>query len=774
MKKRVEILSVDPLHRGTELEQLAKILPGAILSCFVGDDGTFTIPYASEAAESVLGLGASQLKADATSLFSRIAAKDLLRLKAAFSHSSTTLKSLDQEFRVRHPEGHELWVKLLAQPENLATGGTLFHGFLTNITRQKATEVALRDSEERFRRALEHIPDVIVLYDLDLRIRYINEATRRITGLPTSYFLGKRDDELWPEEVYRTFLPALTLARDTGVTQSVLTRIVLPDQEAQELRITCVPLFDEDGKVKELLGVNHDLTELRKNEHRLRKTRDRLREAIEAGSVGLWDWDVETGVVKYSAEWKRQLGYEPEELSDTFETWESRVHPEDMAKSLEVKKSFLNSKKESLEVVLRLRHKDGSYRHILSRGSLKRDSEQRLIRVLGSHIDITERLELQNQLLHSQRMESVGHLAGAVAHDFNNLLTIINCAAESVAESLSPSSPRFDDVQAIRDAGGRAASLTGQLIAFSRKQVNSPEVVQSNNSILGLKSMLQRAIGENIKLQFQLAENLRCVKVNPGLFAQVLMNLVINARDAMPHGGNITIATRMLNLHQTLAKELSLAQGYHVCCEVTDTGDGIAANALSRIFEPFYTTKEQGKGTGLGLSSARTIIEQSGGAIRVSSELGKGTRFEIYLPCVEDKSADGELVKDRGLRFGHETILVVEDEPGVRNLTNRLLSRLGYTVFLARDGEEALKAVDKLDGAIDLIFTDMLMPGMTGRELAEVLRGRWPGIPILLTSGYAGDEAVRRGTEGPDTQFIAKPYSLASLGQKLRAVLSDR
>ena len=385
-----------------------------------------------------------------------------------------------------------------------------------------------------------------------------------------------------------------------------------------------------------------------------------------------------------------------------------------------------------------------------------------------------EKNKLEDQLRQSQKMEAIGRLAGGVAHDFNNMLTGIIGYADLILLSLNRDHPLIGKVEEIKKAGKRAASLTQQLLAFSRKQMLQPKVLDLNLVVTDLKTMLQRLIGEDIELKTHLEPSLFRVKVDPNQMGQVLMNLVVNARDAMVRGGRITIETANVVLDQAYGRKkgVSLQPGPYALLEIRDTGTGMDPETRSHIFEPFFTTKELGKGTGLGLSTVYGIVKQSGGYIWVDSQPEEGTTFQIFLPQAEGESA---LKESRPLSpqllQGSETILVVEDNDLVRDMTSEVLKQYGYKVIEAPGGEKALKVIQEYPGKIDLLLTDVVMPDLNGRELADQILTLKPGIRVLYMSGYTDNAIVQYGILNPGLAFIEKPFSPELLAEKLRRVL---
>jgi nitrogen-specific signal transduction histidine kinase len=379
----------------------------------------------------------------------------------------------------------------------------------------------------------------------------------------------------------------------------------------------------------------------------------------------------------------------------------------------------------------------------------------------------------EEQLRQSQKMEAIGRLAGGVAHDFNNLLTVILSYSDVVLADSGHGSHFHEEVSEIRKAGERAAGLTRQLLAFSRRQVLQPKIIDINSVILDLDKMLQRIIGEDIDLMTQLSPDLGKIEADPGQIEQVLMNLAVNARDAMPEGGQITIETANVELSEGYAQlHMAVRPGPHVMLAVSDTGTGMSAETQARIFEPFFTTKPEGKGTGLGLSTIYGIIKQSGGNIWVYSELGKGTTFKIYLPRVRGSAVAPErVVVPRSLSAASETVLVVEDDDSVRRLSTTILRKHGYNIIEARSGVEALNIFQEHAGDLHLVITDVVMPQMGGRELALRLQKSHPDLKVLYVSGYTDEAIVRHGILHPGTLFLQKPFTPQSLIHKVREVL---
>jgi PAS domain S-box-containing protein len=393
--------------------------------------------------------------------------------------------------------------------------------------------------------------------------------------------------------------------------------------------------------------------------------------------------------------------------------------------------------------------------------------------MLGVATEITERKRLEEQLRQSQKIEAIGQLAGGVAHDFNNILTAIVGYTDLLAAEFGGNERQLEDLEEIRKAARRAAALTRQLLAFSRKQVLEPRIIDLNSVVLNLDKMLRSLISENIDLKTDLATNLAAARADPNQIEQVIMNLAINARDAMPEGGTLTIETSNTTLdHAYAAQHVSVVPGDYVMLAVTDTGSGMDESTKARIFEPFFTTKPAGRGTGLGLSTVYGIVKQSGGNIWLYSEPGKGSTFKIYLPAIEALPQDiGKAAPVEASQRGGGTILVVEDDEQLRRLTHRALAGRGYTVLEADRGSTALDIARRHKGTIDLLLTDVIMPDTNGRKLADTIRAARPGLRVLYMSGYPDGAIGNHGMLEPGVAYLAKPFTTEAIIRKVREVL---
>ncbi len=505
-------------------------------------------------------------------------------------------------------------------------------------------------------------------------------------------------------------------------------------------------------------------------EDSLRRSEERFRRVFEESPVGMVLFGADYCIINANQAFCQMVGRSREELLGTRLL--DLTHADDRSASLEqVEKLFLGELSSSqLETRYLARDNRIVWGHVTS--SLLQDSSRRLLLGLGVVQDITERKNLEEQFRQAQKMEAIGRLAGGVAHDFNNLLGVIMGYSELALMQLGPKGDLRDLLNQILKAGERAASLTRQLLAFSRKQILEPRVLDLNTLLNDLEKMLKRVIGEDIDLITRLQKDLGRVKADQGQLEQIVMNLVVNARDAMPKGGRLTLETANVLLDEGYARHRHPVQpGPYVMLAVSDTGAGMTPEVQARIFEPFFTTKGMGKGTGLGLATVYGIVKQSGGYIWVYSEPGQGSTFKIYLPRVEELAEKAHQAGTAASPRGTETVLVVEDEEEVRELVVKSLQKYGYQVLATGDVDRAVKLAEEHAGPIHLLMTDVVLPKMGGRDLARCLKGLRPDLKVLYTSGYTDDAIVHHGVLEPGVAFLQKPFALSSLARKVREVL---
>jgi PAS domain S-box-containing protein len=497
----------------------------------------------------------------------------------------------------------------------------------------------------------------------------------------------------------------------------------------------------------------------------LTQSQEQLRRALDAARMGIWFWSVENGTLTWDDNLRQLYGLGPDEQISTYEDFLARVHPDDRERVGSAVRRVLEDGGE-LDHEFRIVLSDGRVRWIADHGEIRQDEQGRPVYLTGICTDVTERRVAEDRLRQAHRMESVGRLAGGVAHEANNQMSVVLGASGFILQRTDVPEPVRVDVEFIQKAAQRTAAVTAQLLAFSRRQILKPEVLNLNALVQNWAPVLRRLMGEDCGVTLNLAQGIGAVRADPGQVEQVLLNLALNARDAMPRGGRISVETfesELTPAYTSSKPGTSIQTGRYVVLAVTDTGHGMDKETQSHIFEPFFTTKGVGQGTGLGLSTVYGIVKQSGGYIWVYSEPGQGTTFKIYLPLqsVAVSSPQPDSLPTQAM--GGETILVVEDEAGVRHMMSRALEDAGYRVLQANGAAEAIEIVIRNSGKISLLLTDIVMPGRNGRELASLIEELSPGIPVLFTSGYTDGEIERRGLLQPGAAFVQKPLTPGAL-----------
>ncbi|HSI12287.1 MAG TPA: PAS domain S-box protein [Chthoniobacter sp.] len=644
------------------------------------------------------------------------------------------------------------------------------------ITRKRGEE-ALRASEARLHAIIHNTPNVAVeLYDIDGHVRFWNEAATRMFGWDIDEAIGKTIDQLihTPEEA-ESFLQLLRQLAGTGKPLGPLEYHFRRRDGSEGWCLSTIFEIPGFGGVPMFVCMDVDITERKLAETAMRQSEERFRQVVENIQEVFWMLDAKDGRLLYiSPGYDKIWGRSSDALYESPDTWFAAIHPDDRERV--PSRSELKSAAAQFDEEYRIIRPDGSVRWIHDRAFPIRDNNGDVYRLAGVAEDITERRQIEERLRQSQKMEAIGQLAGGVAHDFNNILAAVMMEVELAATVKNLPPDAREGLQVIGAAADKAAALTRQLLLFSRRQVMQPHRLDINGVVTTLAKMLQRILGEDVKVQLHLHPSPLIVHADAGMLDQVIMNLSVNARDAMPAGGRLVIETSERYItEEELRSSPDASPGRHVCLSVSDTGMGMTDEVKAHLFEPFFTTKQPGKGTGLGLATIFGIVKQHRGWIRVYSEIARGSTFRIFLPACETghdlPSGAPSAHRPRG---GNETILLVEDEASVRDVTKRMLERHGYTVIDAVNGTEALRIWGEHGHRIQMVFTDLVMPGgIGGRELAEQLRFIQPNLRICFTSGYSAELAggAIRLQEG--INFVQKPSSLNEVLDTIRKCLDE-
>ncbi|MDE2606480.1 MAG: PAS domain-containing protein [Burkholderiales bacterium] len=674
-------------------------------------------------------------------------------------------------------KGRRIWVHSIGEAVRDAQGRIVrLQGAFQDITERKQAEEAVRERD-----ALLHIAGRMARIGGWAIERLAGQDAQRVFWTDEVYDILEFDRGMDPplEHSLSLYLPpwrdrvleAMDACWCDGVPFDFEAEMSTSHGRRLWVRVSGEAARDASGHIHRVQGAFQDLTRLKAVEEAARESDERFALLVRASNDAIWDWDVAQNTLWWNAKFEALC---PPDASASPQAWREHIHPDDRARVLRRIDEAMASGAETWSENYRALRRDHQVAHVIGRGFILRDLTGEAVRMVGSVTDISERMALEEQLRQSQRLESVGQLTGGVAHDFNNLLTVILGNAEMLCEELA-GDPRLASLaQVMVQAAQRGADLTQRLLAFGRRQALEPQPVDINGRVAGMDAILRRALGEAVHVEFAPAPDLWPALVDPAQLDNTLLNLSLNARDAMPQGGRLRIETGNIELGPQSAQQVpDLKPGDYVMLAVSDTGTGIAPENLGRVFEPFFTTKEKGKGTGLGLSMAYGFVKQSGGHVALQSGPGRGTTVRLYLPRA---SQTGEVRTQAASRpappvsGGAETILLVEDDPLVRDFARTQLLSLGYTVLQAQDGAQAMQVLAS-PRRVDLLFTDVVMPGMSGRELAERACRQRPGLRVLYASGYPEDTIVHRGRLDAGVQLLAKPYRRDELARRIRLAL---
>jgi PAS domain S-box-containing protein len=686
------------------------------------------------------------------------------------------------EFCAICKDGSVRWLEV-STSRVLYEGQPAVQATFVDITERNQAEETLRESEERYRTILENIEDGYYETDLPGDLTFFNDSLCRMLGYSKDEMMGMSNKQYTDEENRKKLFQAFNEVYSTGEpTKGFDWEVFTKDRRKLFGEVSVSLIKDSKGEPIGFRGIARDVTERKQAENALRTEKQRFETLLENAPFGMIMIDKKGNFKYVNSKFIELFGYDLNDIPNGRE-WFRKAYPDpDYRRHVIetwINDSNISRPEEKIPRIFTATCKDGT-KKIIRFITVQLGTGEYLM----SCEDITliqraeeEKAALAEQLRQSQKLEAIGRLAGGIAHDFNNLLTVIRGYSQLSLMDLKESEKLRGNLDEIQKATQRASDLTHHLLAFSRRQIMEMKVVDLNTLLKDLDKMLHRVIGEDIELTYLLSDDIGKVRVDPGQMEQVILNLAVNARDAMPSGGKLTIETSNAELDEAYAHtHIGSKPGRYVMMSVSDTGLGMSPEVRERAFEPFFTTKEKGKGTGLGLSTCYGIVKQSGGNIWAYSEPGRGTTFKVYLPWLEefsketkDKPEATEIVK------GTETILAVEDEIEVRKLVAEILKGQGYTVIEASDGEEAIKVARKNSGKkIHLLLTDVVMPGMSGRELAETLALRHPGLKILYMSGYTDNAIVHHGVLEEGVNYIQKPFTLDALARKVREVLDQR
>jgi PAS domain S-box-containing protein len=763
---RAELHEMSDLGNETELFR-AFFDNAALGKAVTAPDGSWR--HVNAALVAMLGYSEQELRA--TSFLALTHPDDVVKTREASNSLLAGTRgscTFDKRFRAR--DGSYVWAHVTTRLHEEPSGTRLFLTNIVDITERKNSDNLLRASEERYRRLFESAKDGILILDPRTgRVVEANPFMTELTGYARDDLVGQCLWEIGP-------------FKDSAACKVLFAEL----KDKDYVRYEDLPLQTRDGLAVEVEFVSNvylvnderviqcnirDISVRKRTENELR-LRNRAIEAVSQGILITDSGEPDCPIIYASPGFTRLTGFESDEVLGR--NCRFLQGPRTDPIQVSILRDAIRSGESCTVELLNLR-KDGTpFWNNLAVSPVK-DSGGRVTHYVGVQTDVTARRKLEAQYLQAQKMEAVGRLAGGVAHDFNNLLSVILSYAELIGSDLKIDEPLRADIEEIRTAGLRATDLTRQLLAFSRQQVLDTKVLSLNQSLAGMEKLLARLIGADIEVTILPASGLGNVKADPGQVEQIIMNLAVNARDAMPQGGKLTIETANVELDDDYARSHhDVRTGPHVMMAVSDTGTGMDRDTLARIFEPFFTTKGQGKGTGLGLATVFGIVKQSGGHIFVYSEPGKGSTFKIYFPRVGAvvealSSPDNALAPERS----GATILLVEDEDQVRNLARTILRRQGYVVLDAPNGGEALLICEQHGGNVDLLLTDVVLPRMSGRQLAERLAPIRPAMKVLYMSGYTDDAILQHGIIDSGVAFLQKPFTPTSLVRKVSEVLRE-
>ncbi|MCS6988152.1 MAG: PAS domain S-box protein [Chloroherpetonaceae bacterium] len=772
-KKRAEAQVQESQSR---LRALVNNIPGAVFRAETQPDGSRKITFVGESIRQ-FGVDPEEMLGHANTSARFLHPEDRQSFSNALNQSSLSLKSFRWEGRTLI-RGKSDWIEIAATPRRAEDGKIYWEGIILDISERKALESALRElneslerqvqertaelrqSESLYRAIAENYPSgVIGIYDRALTLLFTDGTEYQRLGIDAGCLIGRNLFDIYPEREGRIIAEHLEKAFKGETTNF---EVHLGDDDYFYI---LSPIREENGAIERILVITQNITERKQADRLLRENEERYRLVLEQTGQLVYDWDMLANRLKWAGAIERLTGYAPEEHQITLDEWANNIHPEDRERATRLLEETLKSGA-PYRAEYRYRRKDGSYFWVEDNGVYLKDSSGKTVRMLGAMKDITaqkeieiEKRRLAEKALHSQKMESIGTLASGVAHEFNNLLAIISLANEQL-KSQTKSQAILKNAQTIRKSVERGSHIARQLLDFSRSEQTEKQPIELSRIIDEIANTLRRLLKKNVTVQVSQSVEQAWIMGNDKQIYQVLLNLGINAGDAMPNGGVLSFS---LSTSRYGEKDCAIIR-------VRDTGTGIPPDVKARMFEPFFTTKGLGKGTGLGLAIAHGIVAAHDGQIEVDTELGKGTTFTLAFPLLElPKALDSEEppLSDEG---GSETLLLVEDEPFLRNLLAKTLRSKGYKVIEAADGEEALNVFEKRHHEIDLVLTDMGMPNIDGYELLKKIRRKKKDARVVVMSGYMDSEQAQKLAK-ENIDVVSKPFEMAELSATIRNAL---
>ncbi len=762
---------------------ICQVVTDYIYSFRVQEDGSLKGEWVSESFEKAFGFTKEEID-ERGGWQSMVYPEELpAMLEHARKVASGQVDIIETRFVTR--SGEIRWIRDHTIPawDKERTRVVRIYGAARDITDEKRALEAVDRSRRDLEVVLETAEALIVTVDPQGRILRFNRACEALTGYKREEVIGKPLLETlvpgpWRRVVQARFQDPTDPSLRKPHSNPWLTR----SGEERMIEWRCSPVPAPDGEGFLIIGAGMDVTEKLKLEQELRDTSTLLSHVLSTSPIVTYVLtpEGESSRTTWISENIQEItGYSAQEATEPG-WWEAHLHPEDREQAVGLARAMWSKGRRTLTHTYRFRRKDGEYMWVRDDIRILRDEKGQPVEAVGAWTDITEykraeeeRQRLEAQFRQAQKMEAVGRLAGGVAHDFNNMLTVISGYAELALQRLKPADPLYNDIREILNAAVKSGELTRQLLAFSRKQIIAPRPLDLNEHLLGTEKMLRRIVGEDIVFKMALQEGVWPVFMDPAQLDQVVANLVVNARDAMPSGGSLLLETQNVVLDEEYCRtHPGSSQGEHVLLAVTDTGCGMDRETLERAFEPFYTTKGEGKGTGLGLATVYGIMKQNKGLVQLYSEPGQGTTVKLYLPLYRGQEQVGarEKVSMEEPR-GSETVLLVEDEESLRKLARTMLQQLGYRVLEASGPGEALALCEKYEAEIHLLFTDVVMPLMNGNELSQRIRAVRPSVRALFMSGYTSNAISHHGVLAPGVALIQKPFNRQELARKVREVL---